>query len=182
MTPRSLRPFAIVTLLLACATCNSRPQPPAAPPRAPEGIAIASPTSKPTTQVVVAPPDSIEPRDTVPFLASAALAGRAPGTPGLERASQFIADRFAHIGLTPLPGMRDFFQPFTMPLANTLAPGTNLLVNDRSLALSTDFSPLYLTGEGRFSGRLVFAGYGITRGKSEPSTQPTTLATSLAST
>lgn len=94
-----------------------------------------------------------------------------PGTAGLDRAGDLLAQRFRQIGLSPLPGMADYFQPFTMPLATTLAPGTSLLANSRSLTLSTDFSPLSLTGEGRFSGRVVFAGYGITRAKLEPTTQ-----------
>lgn len=164
MTPRSLRPFALLTILLTCAACNSRPPVETARPS-------LVPVAAPATQSL-RPPVGTDPRDTVPFLASDILAGRVAGSSGLDQAADFLADRFAQIGLAPLPGSKDYFQPFTMPLATTLAPGTSLLVNDRSLSLSSDFSPLSLTGEGPFAGRVVFAGYGITRAKPEPTTQP----------
>ncbi len=92
----------------------------------------------------------------------------APGTPGIEKAGDFIATEFRRIGLQPLPGLKDYFQPFRMPVSTTLAPATNLLVNDKSLSLGNDFSPLSITGEGPFNGGLVFVGYGITRDKSDP--------------
>jgi Peptidase family M28/PDZ domain/PA domain len=106
---------------------------------------------------------NVNPQVTVPFLASDKLAGRAPGTQGLDDAGKMIAADFSRIGLQPLPGMKDYFQPFNMPISSTLGPSTNLLVNDKSLMLNTDFSPISLTSEGPFDGKLVFAGYGITR-------------------
>jgi hypothetical protein len=117
----------------------------------------------PTTGTAM--PVSNDPRETLPFLASDALAGRAPGNQGLVIAGDFLATRFAAIGLSPLSGLPDYFQPFAMPMASSLGPGTSLLLNDRSLVLGSDFSPLSPTGEGPFDGKVIFAGYGITREK-----------------
>jgi hypothetical protein len=143
MTPRSFKLFfPLISLSLLLVACH--PQPPVQPTR----------SATPTTD---------DPRETVPFLASDALEGRAPGSHGLITAGDFLAARFTSLGLSPAPGMKDYFQPFTMPLASTLAPGTNLLLNDKSLALHTDFSPQSPTGEGPFAGKVVFAGYGVTR-------------------
>src|SRR4051812_36105962 len=107
MRLRSLRAFSIVTLLLLCATCNSRP------------AATTAPATQPTT---VAVPTTADPRDTLPFLASDELAGRAPGTPGLERAGDFLAAQFKRIALATFPGVDGYFQPFTMSLSSSLAP------------------------------------------------------------
>jgi len=106
-----------------------------------------------------------DPRDTVPYLASDELAGRAPGSPGLATAGDYLADEFHHIGLQPLPQLHGYFQPFTMTLSSTLGPATNLLVNDKSMTLGTDFSPLSVTSEGPFSGPLVFVGFGVSQTK-----------------
>src|SRR6516225_1244297 len=116
-----LRPISMVAILLSCATCNSRK-----PPTSQESIAKAQATSQP-----VAIPTTVDPRDTLPYLASDALAGRAPGTPELDKAAEFIASEFERIGLEPPPGMNDYFQPFTMPLSTTLGPGTSLLLNEK---------------------------------------------------
>ena len=106
----------------------------------------------------------VDPRDTVPYLASDQLAGRAPGTPGLATAGDYLADEFRLIGLQPLPQLYGYFQPFTMTLSSTLGPQTNLLVNDKSLTLGIDFSPLSVTSEGPFRGPLVFVGFGVSQG------------------
>jgi Peptidase family M28/PDZ domain/PA domain len=106
---------------------------------------------------------SADPRQTVPYLASDKLAGRAPGSPGLETAGDYLANEFHAIGLQPLPQLHGYFQPFTMTLSSTVGPATNLLVNDKSLVLGTDFSPLAITSEGPFSGPLVFVGFGVSQ-------------------
>ena len=52
-------------------------------------------------------------RADVEYLASPALDGRVPGTPGDEAARDLIAERFACLGLVPLGGASDYEQPFT---------------------------------------------------------------------
>ena len=48
----------------------------------------------------------------VVYLSSDLLLGRETGTEGESLAAEYVADRFAHIGLTPI-GTDGFFQPFT---------------------------------------------------------------------
>src|SRR6188508_3098021 len=58
----------------------------------------------------------------VKFLASDALAGRGNGTPGLERAGQYIADEFQAAGLRPgVDG--SWFQPFAIVTGLDVRPG-----------------------------------------------------------
>lgn len=52
----------------------------------------------------------------ITFLADDSLEGRATGTPGEEKAAQYIATAFEKIGLTP-KGTDGFFQPFTVKKA-----------------------------------------------------------------
>ncbi len=159
----------LATLAVALYGCNS---PPPTSPLATGRTADAAPLVD-TAPVYATPssaspaqgiPPYVDPRQTIPFLASDGLAGRMPGTPGLARAGDVIAEDFARLGLQPLPGRTDDFQPFTMRLSTTLDPSTGLLVNGKPLTVRTDFDPLGLSGEGRFDGPVAFAGYGITRG------------------
>src|SRR6476619_7416343 len=61
----------------------------------------------------------------VQFLASDALAGRGNGTPGLERAGQYIADAFRAAGLRPgVDG--SWFQPFPIVTGLDVRPGNTL--------------------------------------------------------
>ncbi len=182
-----LRPIVLV-LLLASNACNS----PQATQRSPVGHGTAdsarsTPAEKPATsrpvlnlpttlprkaatvpsEVAYASvdspfPDSLDPRQTLPFLASDALAGRLPGTPGLQRASEFLSLEFKRIGLKPFPG-HDYYQPFTMLLSAALDPSSSISVNDRPLKIETDFVPMGLSAQGSFRGKMVYAGYAITR-------------------
>jgi hypothetical protein len=131
------------------------------------GVPTTLPTSLITAPAADLPfPNSFDPRQTVPFLASDSLAGRLPGQPGLRRAGDFLAAEFARIGLKPLPG-HDYFQPFTMTLSTALGPATNLTINDKPLFVGTDFNPLNLSQQGDFHGKLVFAGYAITHAQGD---------------
>jgi Zn-dependent M28 family amino/carboxypeptidase len=48
------------------------------------------------------------------FLASDELAGRRPGTPGIEKAASFIAEEMRKAGLKPLPGASGYLQEFSV--------------------------------------------------------------------
>ncbi|RYZ23676.1 MAG: M28 family peptidase [Chitinophagaceae bacterium] len=48
------------------------------------------------------------------FLASDELAGRRPGTPGMDKAATFIAEEMRKAGLKPLPGASGFLQEFSV--------------------------------------------------------------------
>ncbi|MEI3801915.1 MULTISPECIES: M20/M25/M40 family metallo-hydrolase [unclassified Chitinophaga] len=45
-------------------------------------------------------------------LAADDMEGRYPGTPGIEKAAQFISSEFAKAGIQPLPGEKNFLQEF----------------------------------------------------------------------
>lgn len=66
--------------------------------------------------------------DTIKFLASDELAGRDTPSPGLDKASDFVAERFKNAGLEPLGTSGTFFQTTTK--ATATAPRTAVLTND----------------------------------------------------
>lgn len=47
-------------------------------------------------------------------LAGDDMQGRKPGTPGIEKAADFIAGNFKSIGLQPLKGLKNYRQQFVM--------------------------------------------------------------------
>jgi len=140
----------------------------AAPP-AKNVITVSGPRMLPAPTGTLAP--EIKAEDTrriVNYLASEELEGRLTGTPGAQQAAQFVADYFKSVGLQPLPGAKDFFQPFEFSsgvrvLTNqntaSLRAGTN--TSPAPLALDQDFRPLAFTANGSVEGEVVFAGYGI---------------------
>jgi hypothetical protein len=156
----------MVTLVVAVIGCNSPP------PSSPSAVIDRPPATmpSPTTAAAVFTPEAtapglppyVDPRRTIPFLASDELAGRMPGTPGLARAGDVLAEDFQRLGLAPPPGQLDDFQPFTMRLSTTLDPATGLLIDGRPLTVGKDFDPMSVSREGRFDGPVVFVGYGIT--------------------
>jgi acetylornithine deacetylase/succinyl-diaminopimelate desuccinylase-like protein len=112
-------------------------------------------------------------RESVTWLAAPDREGRGPGTKGIDAAAEWVAARFAEIGLhAPVDDGRE--QPFPMTLEATLGPeaaNTAELVGPPGpdggaplvrLRLGTDFTPLATGGTGAFDLPLVFAGYGIT--------------------
>ena len=74
--------------------------------------------------------------ETIKFLASDELAGRDTPSPGLDKASDFVAERFKQAGLEPLGYDESFFQTITKATAQ--AP--------RSAALTNDGQPLKTLG------------------------------------
>ena len=107
------------------------------------------------------------------FLSSDDLQGRGNGSPGLERAADYIAARFKAAGLRP--GGRDggWFQPFELSAGLTIGDGNRLVVRSGatsvSLSLGDSYYPLAASpGEDVSQTRtdlagvpLVFAGYGV---------------------
>ena len=98
----------------------------------------------------------------VKFLASDALEGRLPGTPGEMLATQYAADIFAGVGLAPAGDDGGFFQPFEFTAGVELGPQNRLVANDQSFTVSKDWSPLSFSTVGETAAApVVFAGYGI---------------------
>jgi len=103
--------------------------------------------------------------DDIKFLASMELRGRETGSPELEKAAVFIAERFREFGLQPL-GDRNYLQAFPAT-GNAQLGKTNsfqFVQNGRTtrLRLQNDFIPFAFSSASTFSGAVVFAGYGIT--------------------
>lgn len=107
-------------------------------------------------------------RQDVTFLASDECEGRGVSTNGINLAADYIATEFRQAGLSPVGPGGSFFQPFTMTsgAAHVEGPVTAHLRGPRSESLDLradeDFRPLGLSGAGKVSAPLIFAGYGIT--------------------
>lgn len=93
------------------------------------------------------------------YLASDELAGRKPGTPGIEKAAAYIAQQFQNIGIKPFAG--SYLQPFKLLVGATLDKNNTLLLNDKSLKLGKDFAPSDISGNGKAVGAVAFIGYGL---------------------
>jgi hypothetical protein len=106
-------------------------------------------------------------RKTVEYLASEELQGRLIGTPGIDLAADYIADTFGKLKLKTLPGLEDYFQPFSMVTSVVPDPSTSLAWKDVRAALKTDFQPVSFSGEGSFDAPVVFVGYGISSKKNQ---------------
>ena len=103
----------------------------------------------------------IDARKTLQYLASEELEGRGVGTKGLEEAADYIATRFAELGLRPLPGHNDYFQPFDYTSSSKIGKSSALKIDGKPFELRKDFTPASFSSEGTFTGPVVFAGYGI---------------------
>jgi hypothetical protein len=103
--------------------------------------------------------------DDVKYLASPELRGRASGSPELEKAAEFIAAKYRSFGIKPTPG-NGYLQAFTVLTETKLGADNRFeFTGDGrkvTLKVTTDFVPFGFSSGGKFSGDVVFAGYGIT--------------------
>ena len=94
-------------------------------------------------------------RDHVTFLASPELKGRGLGSPGLEKAADYVAERFRSYGLLPGGDSGTYFQRFAVPrgedgkpheVANIIGilPGSNNAFKDQSAVLASHLDHLGL--------------------------------------
>ncbi len=74
-------------------------------------------------------------------MASDSLEGRRTGTAGESLAAAYIAAQFEKYGLQPR-GTAGFYQKFSVAEGKEISPSTALSINDKPLALYTDFFPL----------------------------------------
>jgi len=93
------------------------------------------------------------------FLASDELAGRKPGTPGIEKAAAYIVQQFKEIGIKPFGD--SYLQPFKLLKGATLDKNNSLNLNDKGLKLGSDFVPSDISGNGKAEGKVAFIGYGL---------------------
>ena len=129
-------------------------------------LSLADDAPKPNKPTLNTPSDERIYAD-ISYLASDELKGRAAETPGLKLAADFIAKRFAELGL-----QTDLFdgQPFQY-FEVTGSPGASAETNKLevikpdgtkiAMVLAEEFQPQAIGTNGQFRGPLVFAGYGI---------------------
>ncbi len=95
-------------------------------------------------------------------LASDAYRGRETLTPGADAAAAYLEERFAALGLEPLPDAPGLRVPYALQQTGFRAEGTSLVAGDEPFVLGTDFAPFAFSDAGEARGAVVFAGYGIT--------------------
>jgi len=93
------------------------------------------------------------------YLASEELAGRKPGTPGIEKAAAYISAQFKNIGVKPFNNT--YLQPFKLLVGAQLADINSLSIDGKELKLGKDYIPVDITGTGKAEGDIVFVGYGL---------------------
>lgn len=98
------------------------------------------------------------------YLASEELEGRMTGTPELYKAAVYIQNEFDRYGLYPFFD-GSFYQEFPFMAGIELGENNSLSINSRDevirLNTKTEFIPLSFSDNLSVSGKLVFAGYGI---------------------
>ncbi len=127
-------------------------------------VCVVAPGCNSHSPKVVPPPPApfvIDAKQTLYTLASDEFEGRGIGSTGLNKAADLIAADFSRIGLKPLPGQAGYFEPFEMTTATQVGPATTLSIGDRTFAKNEDFVPVTFAAEGKFSGPVVFVGYGM---------------------
>jgi Zn-dependent M28 family amino/carboxypeptidase len=101
-------------------------------------------------------------REVTTTLSSPQFEGRGTGQPGADRAAQYIADRFAKLGLKPAGDNGTYLQPIKFRSAQVLAE-TSVKIGDAALKHGEDFVilPPYNSEKVDASGSIVFAGFGV---------------------
>jgi Peptidase family M28/PDZ domain/PA domain len=98
-------------------------------------------------------------------LASDQLEGRGSGTPGEERAAEYVAAEFLRLGLEPLGKDKTPFQTVEMAGTFRAKPTCKLELDGPGgpldLALEREWMPLSASADGEIAADVVFAGYGI---------------------
>lgn len=130
--------------------------------------ATVAPTKKPaatltTTEKKAAGRVKLETiREVTTALSSNEFEGRGTGQPGADKAAQYLADRFAKLGLKPAGENGTYLQPIKFKAAEIL-PESSFKVGDVSLKHGEDYVvlPPYTADQVDAVGGIVFAGYGV---------------------
>ena len=101
-------------------------------------------------------------REVTTKLSSKEFEGRGTAQPGADKAAQYIADRFAKLGLKPAGDNGTYLQSIKFRSAQVL-PETTVKVGDATLIHGEDYVvlPPYGGAELNASGGVVFVGYGV---------------------
>lgn len=168
--------LAVLSLLFASLACNSTAPAPAPiassathePISASASPLMSAPATPSTPRADVAPLVAdpfivVDAKKTVSYLASDELEGRGVGTKGLDLAADYIAKRFAALGLRKLPGQNAYFQRFDFTTSITIGDETALALNGQSRELRKQFTPIGFSAEAGFDAPIVFVGYGVSQ-------------------
>jgi hypothetical protein len=106
-------------------------------------------------------------RTDLTYLASAECEGRGPGTAGIDKAADYIAESFRKAGLKGAMPDGSFFQPFDIKGASRLGKDLQVSLTGAdfgtiNLKLDATFNPITGTSSGSADAPIIFAGYGIT--------------------
>lgn len=96
----------------------------------------------------------------VAYLASDSLEGRLVGTPGIEKAADYIAAEFEAIGLQPAFDT-SYFQPFEMDFGIEVEAAPHLQMGSEILTDPEAVAVLPISGSGSVGGDYVFCGSGL---------------------
>lgn len=125
----------------------------------------AAVTSKPTTarspdaRRDFAPADAVR---HVEYLCRPQLGGRLTGTRGEQLATNYVALHFETLGLLPAGDDGTYYQAFEFTSGVSAGPDNALTVNEKPLALDTDWRPLAFSDSAIVKpADVVFAGYGL---------------------
>ena len=101
-------------------------------------------------------------REITTKLSAPEFEGRGTGQPGADRAAQYLADRFAKLGLKPAGENGTYLQPIKFKTTQVLRE-TSLKVGDATLQHGTDYVilPPYSSDVVDVSGDVVFVGFGV---------------------
>ncbi len=121
-----------------------------------------------SAQTIDLPPDepitelsSARYMEDVVFLSRDEMQGRASGSPELELAAEYIAERFREAGLTPAGDDGSYFQSFEVTTGAEAGAENMLSLGGSALSLNEDFVPILFSNTSQVEAPLVFAGYGI---------------------
>lgn len=103
-------------------------------------------------------------QEHINYLASDDLGGRGMGSPGIELAAEYIANKFAELGLQPAGDDGSYFSTFPLTLKRELTDSCRLSFSDDHAPrkVNVDFVPFSFSSNDAFKGGVVFCGYGIT--------------------
>lgn len=118
--------------------------------------------------LVAAEPSDSEKRlqSDMKVLSDDKMEGRGVGTAGLDKAAEYVRQAFADAGLNVTSVNGDAYQKFTMVTGGKLGDSNSLKFvgpegKEINLELSKDYNLCSFGGAGKFSGEIVFGGYGI---------------------
>jgi len=132
-------------------------------------IAGCEPAVTPDTSVKPAIASAADLGRRIERLSSDAFEGRAPGTPGGQAASQYIADEMKAAGLAPMGKNGTYFQPVELTAQTVLSESTMSILKGEDVVIDGNSTDTAVFWTKRLDetvnvedSELVFVGYGVT--------------------